>query len=160
MRIRSIVGVAVGGVVDIVCTNLLTMPLLVYIAATHDLSAVPREQAGTRLMTLMQATPGLQAAGWFLGLTATVLGGYVSARIARRAEVVHGASSAWLCMSLGVYGIAAGVGSAPMWQHVLAFVLSPTFGAFGGYLRRRQIEGGSAGLGGASPLQAAGPANL
>ena len=123
---------------DIVSTNLLMFPLMVYVAATHDMSSVPKGQAGARMIAILGESAGLQVAGWFLGLLATVLGGYVAARIARRAEIVHGALSAWFCMGLGVYGLAVGIGAAPAWQHALAFVLSPTFAAFGGYLRRRQ----------------------
>jgi MFS family permease len=141
MRIRSVVGVVVGGVVDIVSTNLLTIPLMVYVAATHDLSSVPPAQAGTRMFAIIGGSVGLQVTGWFLGLLATVLGGHIAARIARRAEIVHGALSAWFCMGLGVYGLVAGIGAAPAWQHALAFILSPTFAAFGGYLRLRQRGG-------------------
>lgn len=140
MNARPVVGVVVGGVTDIVATNLFVLPLVVYVAATRDLSGIPPEQAGNRMLAMISETPSLQAAGWFLGLSATVLGGYVSARIARRAEVKFGAMSAWLCMSLGVYGLVAHVGTAPLWQHALAFVLSPTFGALGGHLRARQIR--------------------
>ena len=140
MHARSVVGVVVGGVTDIVATNLLVMPLMVYVAATRNLSGIAPEQVGHRMLAMISESPSLQATGWFLGLSATVLGGYVSARIARRAEIKFGALSAWLCMSLGVYGLIAQVGSAPLWQHALALMLSPSFGALGGYLRARQIR--------------------
>ena len=151
MQTRSVVGVVVGGVTDIVATNLFVFPLMVYVAATRDLAGIPSGQVGPRMVAMIGESPGLQASGWFLGLCGTVLGGYVAARIARRAEVKHGALSAWLCMSLGVYGLIAQVGSAPLWQHALALVLSPTFGAFGGYLRTRQRRGREGGDSGAVP---------
>jgi hypothetical protein len=152
MQARPVVGVVVGGVTDIVATNFFVMPLMVYVAATRDLSGISPEQVGIRMLAMIGESPSLQAAGWFLGLSATVLGGYVSARIARRDEVKFGALSAWLCMSLGIYGLIAQSGSAPLWQHALAFVLSPTFGAFGGYLRARQIRRRDEGGGGAAPV--------
>jgi hypothetical protein len=152
MQARPVVGVVVGGVTDIVATNFLVMPLMVYVAATRDLSGISPEQVGIRMLAMIGESPSLQAAGWFLGLSATVLGGYVSARIARRDEVKFGALSAWLCMSLGVYGLVAQVGNAPLWQHALALVLSPTFGALGGHLRARQIRRRDDGGGGAAPV--------
>ena len=143
MRTRSVVGVVVGGIADILATNLLAFPFLIYVMVTRDLSGVPRTEIGTAALAAILASPVLQITGWALGLTATVLGGYLAARIARRAEVVHGALSAWLCMGLGVYSMFAGDHTAPLWQHVLAFVLSPVFGAFGGYLRRSGATGDS-----------------
>ena len=141
MQIRSVIGVVLGGVTDIVATNLFVLPLMIYVAATRDLGGIPSGEVGHRMVAMIGESRSLQAAGWFLGLSATILGGYVAALIARRAEIKHGASSAWLCMSLGVYGMIAHIGSAPLWQHTLALVLSPTFGAFGGYLRARQRRG-------------------
>jgi len=152
MQIRPVVAVVVGGVVDIVSTNLLTMPLLIYIGATNDFTGVPREQIGARALALMSESPGIQAAGMFLGLSATVLGGYVSARLARRAEIRYGASSAWLCMASGVYGLVAQPGAAPLWQPALAFMLSPVFAALGGYLRLRQRRRGEGEGGGTMPV--------
>ena len=141
MRTRSAVGILVGGVLDIMATTVLTFPLMVYVAATRDLARLaPAEQGARRLGELQ--TPGLQTAGWALGLAATALGGYVAARIARRAELAHGALSSWLCDGLGVHGLRVGPHTARLWQHLLAFVLSPAIGAFGGYLRQRQLASG------------------
>lgn len=150
MRTRSVVGVLVGGLTDIVATNILVLPLLVYVAMTHDFTGVPPGNVGVRMLEIMRDSSGTQVTGWLLGLGATALGGYVAARIARTAEVKHGAWSGWLCMGLGIYSLFAASSTVPMWQHALAFVLSPTFGAFGGYLRLRQVsreKGGDSGVG-------------
>jgi hypothetical protein len=141
MRTRAAVGIIVGGVTDILATNVFTLPLMIYIGATGDFAGVPTEQMGARAISIMQGSSSLQIAGWMLGLSATILGGYVAARIARADEVRHGAFSAWLCMSLGVYALFShATPAAPMWQHLLALVLAPTFGALGGLLRKRQID--------------------
>ena len=52
-------------------------------------------------------------------------------------------------MGAGVYALATPGHMAPMWQHVLAFILSPTFGALGGHLRLRQLRPGRGDGGGA-----------
>lgn len=139
MKLRPAVGVLVGGVSDIVATNILTLPLFVYIASVSDLSSTSTG-AGPAVFGALQASAGLQAVAWMLGLVATILGGYVAALIARSAHVGSGALSSWLCVASGVYGMVAGVGGGPLWQHILAFILSPTFGALGGYLRLRQVQ--------------------
>ena len=126
---------------DIIATSLLSIPLFVYLAATQDLSRVPPEEAGVAMVAALQGAPALQLAAWMLGLAATILGGYMAALIARAPHVLHGALSAWLCMGIGIHAIASGGDGAPLWQHLLALVLSPAFGALGGYLRLRQERG-------------------
>lgn len=138
MRLRSATGIIVGGIVDILATNLLTFPLMVYAAIAHDLTRLPSDKVGPALVAALQGSPSLQLVAWGLGLVATTLGGYVAAVIGREAPVRLGALSAWLCMGLGIYSLVAPEYTVPMWQHVLAFVLSPAFGAVGGHLRQRR----------------------
>ena len=67
-----------------------------------------------------------------------MLGGYVSARIAKHAEVLNGALSSILCVGSGVYAV-INLGSAgSLWLHLALLPLSPALGALGGYLRSRQ----------------------
>jgi MFS family permease len=140
VRKLSLAAITVGGIVDIVATTALAIPLLVYAAIESGLSSLPPAEQTDALAQAMQASSGLQIAGWALGVLASVLGGYVAARIARRDEVLHGALSAFLCLALGVYALASGSGDNHVWQHVAGFVLSPALGAFGGYLRQRRTN--------------------
>lgn len=153
MRLRSFVGVAVGGVLDVGTSILLSVPLFILLAATQDFSRVPPEEAGLAMVAALDGSPPLQVAMWMLGLAATTLGGYTAAVIARHPHVLHGALSAWLCMGLGVHALVSGADGVAPWQHVLALVLAPAFGALGGYGRLRQERGRGAANG--SPRLAA-----
>jgi hypothetical protein len=145
MRIRSIVGVLVGGVTDILATNLFTIPLVIYVMATHDLQRQPSDQSTRQLVAVMHDSTGIQIATWVFGLCASAFGGYIAARIAQRDEVKYGALSSWLCIGFGIYGLVKPQLPLPWWQHLLAFVLSPLCGALGGYLRLRQARPGDEG---------------
>ena len=140
MNVRSFIAVVIGGVVDIIVTNILLVPVLIYAMIAGDLTNLPSAELSAALASALVDSPGIQVAGWALGLTATVLGGYTAAWFARRDEVRNGALSAWLCMTLGLLAIAAGDESAPLWQHAVAFILSPLGGAFGGMLRLRAVS--------------------
>ncbi|MCG2641381.1 hypothetical protein ACFPFP_18750 [Bradyrhizobium sp. GCM10023182] len=71
-----------------------------------------------------------------LGGLCSVLGGYVSARIARHDEVLNGALASILCVGLGIYAAARGTGH--LWLDILYLPLGPALAALGGYLRSRQ----------------------
>jgi hypothetical protein len=139
MTLRPILGVFIGGLADIALTTVLSIPLMVYAMVAGDLTSLPPEEMSAQLMTMLTESPGLQITGWILGLTATVLGGYIAAWIAQSHHARYGALSAWLCMLLGVTALLGESSTAPLWQHLLAFVLSPVGGALGGSLRERVV---------------------
>src|SRR5215207_3911448 len=113
MKLRPAVGVLIGGVSDIVATNIITLPLFMYVASTSSSPGAAGGGAGSAVLGALQASPSLQVATWILGLLATILGGYVAAFIARTTHVRCGALSSWLCVASGIYGMVAGVGEAP-----------------------------------------------
>lgn len=130
-------GVALGATSDIVATNILLAPVAIYFYARLDqsLPAAEKSAAFTRAFT---DDPQLYLIGMILGCTASIFGGWVAARIARRAELLNGALSAVACIGFGIYGMTTRADVTPLWQHVAFFVLSPALGAFGGAIRRRQ----------------------
>jgi hypothetical protein len=140
LREVSIKGVAIGSVVDIVATNLVAIPLVVYVTATHNLAEIPKDQVSRALMEILRNDPVLFSTQWLLGSLCSVLGGYVAARIAKHHEVLNGALAAFLCVGSGLYAIAVSPTSAPQWQHIFGFVASPALSAFGGYLRLRAVR--------------------
>jgi hypothetical protein len=135
MRRISLKGVLVGGVVDIVATAVALIPLIAVAMACVDAAALPEAQRTGALLEVLNATPALFAAGLLLGSLCSVLGGYVAARIAGRAEVLNGALSAFLCLGFSLYALTTGDGAASPAQHVAYIALSPALGALGGYLR-------------------------
>lgn len=139
MRTLSAKGIILGGITDIVATNVASFPLIVVAAARTNVVGLSKAEQTKALITAMQTSPALQVTGWLVGALCSVLGGYVAARLAKRGEVVNGACSSYLCIGLGVYGIfAASSPTVPLWQHLVAFVASPALGALGGYLRLQQ----------------------
>ena len=101
----SIGGVILGGIVDVVLTNVLAIPLFAYAIAKHALLNVPKGQMESTLAMCMLSDPVLLVGQWVVGLIGTVVGGFVAAWIAKRYEVLNGALSAWLCIAFGIYTI-------------------------------------------------------
>ena len=135
----SLKGVVLGATSDIVGTNILLAPVAVFLFARMDqsLPSAERSAAFTRAFT---DDPRLYLIGMILGCSASIFGGWVAARIARRAELLNGALSAVACIGFGIYGMTLRTDVVPLWQHVAFFVLSPSLGALGGAIRRRQHE--------------------
>ncbi len=133
-------GVAVGGVVDVVASNALSIPLGVYLASKIDLSHVPQQQIPDQMLGLLHANPGLYALQLVIGAACTVLGGYVAALIARRGEVLNGALASFLCIAFGIYAMASGKSNDPAAVQTALIVISPLLGAAGGWLRLKQLQ--------------------
>ena len=140
MQAFSWKGVVLGGITDIVATNIAAFPLAIVAAIGTDLTSLPKAERGKALVAVMHASLGFQMTGWVLGAMCSILGGYVAARIAKRGEVMNGALSAYLCVGIGVYSVIAGHSATPLWQQLVAFVGSPLLGAYGGYLRVKQAN--------------------
>ena len=138
----SIPGVAVGGVVDVVASNALSIPLGVYLASKINLSQVPKDQIQDQMLGLLHANPGLYALQLLIGAACTVLGGYIAALIARREELLNGALASFLCVAFGVYAMASGRSNDPAAVQAGLIVLSPILGAAGGWLRFKQRQRG------------------
>ncbi|HEY9480123.1 MAG TPA: hypothetical protein VIP79_08525 [Gemmatimonadaceae bacterium] len=143
MRKISIPGVLVGGVVDIIATNLLMIPVVFAAADMADLTSVAREQAAPIIMGALHAHPTLLLSAFLGGAAASVLGGYVAARIAKRSYLWNGALSAYLCVGSSIYALLTGHGgSIPLWQHIAFLPLSPALGALGGWIVATRGEAG------------------
>ncbi|HET7552533.1 MAG TPA: hypothetical protein VFK04_14680 [Gemmatimonadaceae bacterium] len=137
MRRISIAGVLAGGVVDIIATNVLAIPVIFAAAdmANADLAGAARNQVVPILMGVLRNHPVLYIAGFVGGAMASVLGGYVAARIAKRGHLWNGALSSYLCIGSSIYALATGTGGTiPLWQHIAFLPLSPALGALGGYI--------------------------
>ncbi|WMT75993.1 hypothetical protein [Bradyrhizobium sp. Ash2021] len=134
MKRLSFKGIAIGNIADIVSTNVVVLPVAVYILFRAGLP--PGIGAGPAGEILKGST---LLAVWssILGGLCSVLGGYVSARIAKHDEVLNGALSSILCVGGGVYAVVSGSSTYPLWLHLAFLPLSPALGALGGFLRSR-----------------------
>lgn len=135
MKQVSFKGVAIGNVVDIVSSNLVAIPVMILVLASASETSLPDHGAGSAAEVL-KASSVFLAASTVLGGLCSVLGGYVSARIAKHDEVLNGTLASILCVGLGVYALVNG--TSRFWLHVLYLLLSPALAALGGYLRSRQ----------------------
>ncbi|HKK05135.1 MAG TPA: hypothetical protein VKA50_04735 [Gammaproteobacteria bacterium] len=138
MKRISIKGVVLGGIADIVATNLLTIPLVVYVARQIDLAQFPPNQMSHMIMLHIHTTPVLYSVQAAIGIASSVFGGYLAAWLARHDQLLNGALSSWLCITFGLYGLASGAVEASTTMQVVGLVVSPLAGAIGGYVRLRQ----------------------
>ena len=136
MKKISIKGVLVGGVTDIVATNILTLPILIYATNKLDLARASPEQ----LQAALHANTSLYALQLLIGFGCSALGGYVAAWLAKHDELLNGSLSSFLCIAFGIYSLAASPGSNYRWEELLLLPAGPAVGLLGGYLRRRQRQ--------------------
>lgn len=130
----SLKGVAIGNIVDILSTNIAALPVMMYVLRT---SAADGHAAGSASQILMASGVFIVTSS-ILGALCSVLGGYVSARIAKHEEVLNGALSSILCVGVDVYAILSGGAAGHLGLHLAFLPLSPALGALGGYLRSRR----------------------
>ena len=138
MRKISVKGVLIGGIVDIVSSSLLGIPLAVYALSKVDMAHTPKDQLGTAISAVTHASPWLYATQLLVGLLCSVLGGYVAAWLAKHDELLNGPLSSLLCLAVGFYSIALGKDSHAHWVQFLMLVAAPVCGFFGGYLKAQQ----------------------
>lgn len=129
----SVLGVAIGGVVDIVLSSIVTTPLIVVVALSAGMRTLPPAQRGPAVVEALHQRPELFVTSIVLGALCSVFAGYLAARIARRAEVLNGALTSWMGIGIGLWSLATGSGDVG--RHVLSIVVGPFLGAAGGYLR-------------------------
>lgn len=135
MRKISIKGVLIGGVLDVVLSAILGVPLVIFVIASRGIGRLPKDQMRRALVMAIHGTPSLYAVQLFIGAISTVLGGFVAARLARHDHILNGLLSSAVCMAIGVYSIMTGKSSEPLvGQLVLLLVITPLCGATGGYL--------------------------
>lgn len=123
----SLKGVVIGNITDIVATYAVMIPLMVYFVISSGLPAAK----------IFKESTILYASYVILGAVCSVLGGYVSARIAKHDELLNGALSSILCVVGGMYAVISGAAADDLWMHLVFLPLSPALGALGGYLRSR-----------------------
>ncbi|MDD2775033.1 MAG: hypothetical protein PHU06_03665 [Gallionella sp.] len=136
----SFKGVVLGSITDIVATNILVIPLILYITATRHLDSIPKEQFSEVLLQTLKDDPLLHTTQLLIGSFCSILGGYVAARVAKHDEILNGTLAAFLCVGSGLYALIFTSSHVPVWQHLVAFVASPALSAFGGFLCLRAMR--------------------
>ncbi len=139
----SIKGILLGAITDIVSTNVVVIPVIIYVIHTQTVMGVPVEKAVSLVPGILRDNSILYFYLVFgLGGLSSVLGGYVGARIAKHDEILNGTLTSFLCVANGIYTLIWDPTHAhsPQWQNLISMLLAPMLAALGGYLRLRQIE--------------------
>jgi hypothetical protein len=137
MKRISFMGVAIGNITDIVATNVVLLPVTLYIMA----GALGGSPSGNPVTGILARSALFIVASSVLGGLCSVLGGHVSARIAKHDHLLNGALSSILCIAIGVYGLILGSSAEHPWLYLADIPLSPALGALGGFLCLRRHAG-------------------
>lgn len=137
MSKRSLVGVLVGGVTNIVAANLLGVPIGAYVILKTEALEMPHSVQKAAYLDALHANPALFALSLATWGLSSILDGYVAARVAKENEVVVGALSSWACIALAANAFVHGLSGQPIWQFLVWLPGSPLLGALGGYVTQR-----------------------
>jgi hypothetical protein len=155
VRRVSLMAVVIGGIVDIGGTSLAGLPVVAYVMATGGILALPQAEQTAAVMAFIKGHTGLYVLLAIFGTLCSVLGGYVSALLARRSELLNAALSSYLCLALGIWTLASGQEQMPTWLFLSLLPLSPLFAGLGGYLRVVQTRARTRAAGPGVPSSAA-----
>jgi hypothetical protein len=134
----SLKGIVVGGVTDIVATNIFAIPVVVFLMTKLDLAHSSSDQVQNAIIAALHANTPLYALQILIGMACSVLGGYVGARLSKHDELLNGSLTSFLCVAFGLYALTVSKGSSSLLLHLSGFVASPALGLLGGYLRLAQ----------------------
>jgi hypothetical protein len=137
MRV-SILGVLVGGVVDVVTSVLGGLPFALYSTFRLDPSQRIGPHSSEAVSAAIHGNLPLYLAQLAVGLICSILGGYVAAAIAKRHERLNGTLSCYLCVGIGIVAMSSGLERDPRWIQFLMLTASPAFAFVGGDLRLRK----------------------
>lgn len=138
----SILGFMIGSIADIVGTNIWGVFMTIYVMVSYNLlqiAASSPTELTAKVLNIFQTNPLIFSVNFIVGAMFSILGGYIAALIAKHDELLNGALSSFLCILSGIYGLVTG--SYPIYLvllEILAFIISPLLGMFGGYLRLKQ----------------------
>lgn len=119
-------------IVGVIVDNAGTLLLMTTLAAMLVSTGLSEDE----VMGRMKSTNGLLL-GLIIGLSFTVLGGYLAGRMAKQAEMLHGALVAVTGMTIALIFR----GGDPLWFDIAGFTLMLPAGIAGGYLALRHRAG-------------------
>lgn len=137
----SFLGFIVGSLVDIVGTNIWGVFITIYVLISFNLLAMAQSSPGEitgRIYTIFKTDPVVFSANLIVGSLFSILGGYISASIAKHDELLNGALSSFLCVGSGLISFFINPQSTSILLVIISLVLSPLLAMFGGFLRLKQ----------------------
>jgi hypothetical protein len=108
MRGISIKAVFFGGVMDVVASTMLGIPLGIYVVSSRGLTNLHKDALRSAVVAVVHGSPLLYAAQLLIGFGSSILGGYVAASLTRENKRLNGILAAWLCVGIGVHALVTG----------------------------------------------------
>ena len=136
MKKVSFKGIILAALLVLVLDTIAGVVMFVSMGGSFLRSGMTEQQMSDAIAALTLSTNFLLGSV-ILGTLATIAGGYVAARIAKKEPYLNASI-------IGVFGIVLGVllaNNYPLWFNVLGFVLVLPAALFGGHLARSRIEG-------------------
>ena len=96
----------------------------------YALWGMPANGPSTRYMT----------ASLVSGFLFVVVGGYVTARIARRRELRSAYQLTAFCFLMSIFSAVTSFGKQPLWYQIALMVVGPSGAVIGGLVRARQVS--------------------
>jgi len=138
----SIVSILVGGITDVVASNVLALPVVVYVMVKCDL--FHSAKGSVAIDSSIHSSAWLYGLQLGVGLGCSVLGVYVAARMAKHDELLNGVLSSFLCTAIGVYSVMSGKDSQSVFMQIFLLATAPAFALLRGYLRQTHNRRGRA----------------
>ena len=132
--------VAIGALTDVVATNIWGLVLVLFIFSTHHLFSLPPAQLNATLEALLEGNIVVKIASWVVGGGFTVLGGYVSARIAKKYILLNATLASFLCVIFALIEIASVTSAHELLLAIISVPLNPILALLGGYIYKYQIK--------------------
>jgi len=115
----------VGGITDVVVSMLLGIPFNIYVKASRGLPEGDLENRIALLNEAVHANVGLTIVQLVIGISCSILGGYVAATIAKQNEILNGVLASWLCLGIGIFALFSGHSAGALWLNILTLVVTP-----------------------------------
>ncbi len=138
MKKISVKGALIGSVTDIVSTNILMGLIMVALTGYYSSQGMSQESI-TELFSNIHEDKGLlYVLSMVIGAFCLMLGGFVSALIAKKSEVLNGTLASVFCLSGNIYSLFITDMELSITDILISIFISPLFAMIGGWIRMKQ----------------------
>lgn len=138
MKRFNVRAIALGALV-MIALDLLTGAVSYVVFGGGDLPVGATPQEVRAVAETLQQNDGYLLTALVFGTATTVLGGYVTARMARQLPLLNALALGVLAVGIGV--VLSGPGGSPLWFDALGYLIVIPAAILGGYLGRRAGSG-------------------
>ncbi len=134
----SIKAILAGGAADLLSTAVFSGLLASYIVIHNGITETRPEILGPRINDLIHASTVLFGAQTVIGITCSILGGYVAARVAKQDEIVNAIAASLTFVGLGIYTLIFGSEESAL-LNAFSTLITPFFYRMGAQVRVKQV---------------------